>query len=145
MEYRPTRDGEQRAQRVHISVPVDAEKSEPLKPGDRFNPGGEVAQEGVQPPYDSPFRQQRPAFLPEGSKPARKSFHKLFRKTACPEHLPHLPRRSRGVGVDHDGWGVGRPSADGVTGSHKACDWVSSRFREPEPRQSMKVETSTGT
>ena len=44
-----------RVQKVHSSVLVNADKSEPRKPGDRVNPIGEVTKEGVNPPAGAPF------------------------------------------------------------------------------------------
>ena len=66
-----------------------------------------MTKEGVQTPASVRFLRKRPAVLPDGSKPARKSFQKLLRKTAIPEHLYQKPRRPMGVGFEHDGCRVG--------------------------------------
>ena len=47
------RDGEQQVQKLHCSILINPEQTEPLKPRNWVNPIGEVYQEGVEPPAGS--------------------------------------------------------------------------------------------
>ena len=74
---------------------------------DRVNLEGEVTQEGVYSLAVPLLYRQRSSILLNGAEPARQSFKNLVWKTSGPEHLPHQPRRPRGVRINHNNRGVG--------------------------------------
>ena len=118
-------DREQLVQKVHHSVLVNLNQTEPLEPRERFNPGGKVDQEGEYPPYGLSLRRKWPALLPNGSKLARQSFHKVARDTADCEYPPPPTEAEEGGRGQPWQLGGGLPSARGVTVSHEACAWAS--------------------
>ena len=94
-------------QEVHHSVQLDLHQGHLPKAWDRFHPGGNVVQEGVYPSSGSFLCGQRSTVLPRDIEPFCQFPDNIIGESAGPKHLPHQPRRPRGVEVDHDGQGKG--------------------------------------
>ena len=94
-------------QKVHRSILVNPDQTEPLETRDRVNTGGGTTQEKLESPDGTPIRQLWPSILLNGAELAIQSFHKLSRETDGTKHLPRQLRRPRGIRAAHDVWGAG--------------------------------------
>ena len=87
---------------VHCSVLVKLQQVHLLKYQDRVHPGGEVAQEGVEPTAGPTLLEKRSTVLPCDTEPCQQCPHKIVGELASHKHLPHQQRQLRGVGIKHD-------------------------------------------